>query len=145
MIGDRFPAPVKSAILSTLTILLTRVPQFVKPFFPQLQRTFVKSVTDPTSLSVRNRAAGALKVLMEHQARVDPVVTELCNLAATEQGEVRDSVVVGLANVVYSGGPNLGDAAKSSIVDLISEAFADNTNKGKCQSWRGQAFPCIEC
>ncbi|GAA5862432.1 hypothetical protein JCM1840_004179 [Sporobolomyces johnsonii] len=125
VIGDRFPAPVKSAILSTLTILLTRVPQFVKPFFPQLQRTFVKSLVDPTSLSVRNRGAAALGVLMQHQPRVDPLVTELVNLASTEEGEVRDSVVNGLGNVVLSGGKNLGEASVSSVVDLISEAFAE--------------------
>ncbi|GAA5985182.1 hypothetical protein JCM5350_004261 [Sporobolomyces pararoseus] len=125
VIGDRFPAPVKSAILSTLTILLTRVPQFVKPFFPQLQRTFVKCLIDPTSLSVRNRGATALGALMVHQARVDPLVTELVNLASTEEGEVRDSTVNGLAKVVYSGGKNLSESSVSSIVDLISEAFAE--------------------
>ncbi|GAA5922766.1 Gcn1p [Sporobolomyces koalae] len=125
VIGDRFPAPVKSAILSTLTILLTRVPQFVKPFFPQLQRTFVKCLVDPTSLSVRNRGATALGALMVHQARVDPLVTELVNLASTEEGEVRDSTVNGLAKVVLSGGKNLSESSVSSIVDLISEAFAE--------------------
>ncbi|GAA5827172.1 hypothetical protein JCM11251_001152 [Rhodosporidiobolus azoricus] len=125
VIGDRFPPPVKSAILSTLTILLTRVPQFVKPFFPQLQRTFVKSLVDPTSLSVRNRGAAALGVLMQHQPRVDPLVTELANLAATEEGDVRDSVVNGLAATVTSGGKNLSEASISSVVDIISEAFAE--------------------
>ncbi|GAA5844812.1 hypothetical protein JCM3766R1_003325 [Sporobolomyces carnicolor] len=125
VIGDRFPAPVKSAILSTLTILLTRVPQFVKPFFPQLQRTFVKCLVDPTSLSVRNRGATALGALMVHQARVDPLVTELVNLASTEEGEVRDSTVNGLAKVVLSGGKNLSESSVSSIVDLVSEAFAE--------------------
>ncbi|ORY90168.1 ARM repeat-containing protein [Leucosporidium creatinivorum] len=130
VIGDRFPPPVKSAILSTLTILLTRVPQFVKPFFPQLQRTFVKSLTDSASLSVRNRGAAAIKVLMEHQARVDPVITELSNLAATEEGEIRDSVVNGLANVVWSAGKNMGEGSKSSALDLVSEAFADTNKEG---------------
>lgn len=129
VIGDRFPAPVKSAILSTLSILLTRVPQFVKPFFPQLQRTFVKSLSDPSSLSVRNRAAAALGVLMVHQPRVDPLVTELTNLASTEEGDVRDSVVNGLANVVLSGGKNLSDGSKNAILEVLGEAFAD-TNKG---------------
>ncbi|GAA5915522.1 hypothetical protein JCM6882_005925 [Rhodosporidiobolus microsporus] len=125
VIGDRFPPPVKSAILSTLTILLTRVPQFVKPFFPQLQRTFVKSLVDPSSLSVRNRGAAALGVLMQHQPRVDPLVTELANLAATEEGDVRDSVVNGLAATVTSGGKNLGEGSISAVVDIISEAFAE--------------------
>jgi hypothetical protein len=67
---------------------------------------------------------------MEHQARVDPVITELSNLAATEEGEIRDAVVNGLANVVWSAGKNMGEGSKSSALDLVSEAFAD-TNKGE--------------
>lgn len=62
---------------------------------------------------------------MVHQARVDPLVTELVNLASTEEGEVRDSVCNGLSKVVYSGGKNLSESSVSSIVDLISEAFAE--------------------
>ncbi|GAA6024607.1 hypothetical protein JCM11491_006044 [Sporobolomyces phaffii] len=126
VIGDRFPAPVKSAILSTLTTLLVRVPQFVKPFFPQLQRTFVKCVVDPTSLSVRNRGAAALGALMVHQPRVDPLVTELVNLASTEAGEVRDATVNALAHVVRSGGQHLSPQSVASVVDLVSEAFAES-------------------
>lgn len=126
VIGDRFPSPIKSAILSTLTILLNRVPQFVKPFFPQLQRTFIKCLSDVTSLSVRNRAVGALGELMKHQPRVDPVVTELTNLAQSEEGDTRDSIVNALAAVVKSGGTNLGEQSISSCIDLISEAFSEN-------------------
>lgn len=128
VIGDRFPAPVKSAILSTLTILLQRVPQFTRPFFPQLQRSFVKSIIDASS-SVRNRAGIALGVLLQHVIRVDPLITELTNLASTVEGDLRDSVVVGLAEVVASGGAHLGEASKSAIIDLMSEAFAES-NKG---------------
>lgn len=119
VIGDRFPPPVKSAILSTLTTLLTRVPQFVKPFFPQLQRTFVKSLVEPASLSVRNRAVAALGALMQHQPRVDPLVTELVNLTASEEGDVRDSVVNGLAATIASGGKNVSETSMSSAVDII--------------------------
>ena len=48
-----YPPAVKTAILTALTVMLDRIPVFVKPFFPQLQRTFVKSASD-ASLSVRN-------------------------------------------------------------------------------------------
>ncbi|KAJ8297218.1 eIF-2-alpha kinase activator gcn1 [Rhodotorula toruloides] len=126
VIGDRLPPPVKSAILSTLTILLKRTPLFVKPFFPQLQRTFVKSLVDTSSLSVRNRAVAALGALMQHQPRVDPLVTELVNLVASEEGDVRDSVVNGLAATVASGGKNMSESSISSVVDIISEAFAES-------------------
>ncbi|BGP12338.1 hypothetical protein JCM10213_003855 [Rhodosporidiobolus nylandii] len=126
VIGDRFPPPVKSAILSTLTILLQRTPLYVKPFFPQLQRTFVKSLVDTSSLSVRNRATAALGVLMQHQPRVDPLVTELVNLVATEEGDIRDSVINGLSATTVSGGKNMSEASMSSVVDIISEAFAES-------------------
>ncbi|SCV68098.1 BQ2448_219 [Microbotryum intermedium] len=126
VIGDRFPPPVKSAILSTLTVLLNRVHQFVKPFFPQLQRTFIKSLTDASSLSVRNRGVTALGVLMQHQTRVDAVVTDLVNLATTESGDIRDSVVNGLAAVVVSGGKNLTSGPQAACVDLVSEAFSEH-------------------
>lgn len=66
---------------------------------------------------------------MVHQPRVDPLVTELTNLASTEEGDVRDSVVNGLANVVLGGGKNLSDGSKNAILEVLGEAFAD-TNKG---------------
>ena len=53
--------------LSTLTILLEEVPLLVRPFHPQLTRTMIKSVTDPSSSTVRNRAAAGLGELMKHQ------------------------------------------------------------------------------
>lgn len=72
-----YPAPVKAAILAALTTMLEKIPQFVKPFFPQLQRTFVKAAADPVSFGVRSRAALGLGALMGSQPRVDPLVTEL--------------------------------------------------------------------
>lgn len=59
-----------SRSLSTLTILLEEVPLLVRPFHPQLTRTMIKSVTDPSSISVRNRAAAGLGELMKHQVSV---------------------------------------------------------------------------
>jgi hypothetical protein len=56
--------------LLTLTVLLEEVPQLVRPFHPQLTRTFVKSASDPAALSVRNRAAAGLGELMKHQVRL---------------------------------------------------------------------------
>lgn len=66
---------------------------------------------------------------MLNQPRIDPVITELTNLAASEEGEVRDSVVNGLAAAVKNG-KNLSDVSKSSILELLSESFAE-TNKGE--------------
>ncbi|KAI8639859.1 armadillo-type protein [Parasitella parasitica] len=77
ILGDRYPAEVKAAILQTLDLMLKKVPMHLKLFLPQLQRTFVKSYSDSTSDVVRERAAAALKVLSTLQPRVDPAVAEI--------------------------------------------------------------------
>ena len=42
ILGDRFGANVKTAVLATLACLLEKAGVLLKPFFPQLQTTFVK-------------------------------------------------------------------------------------------------------
>ncbi|KAK9454211.1 armadillo-type protein [Dipodascopsis uninucleata] len=62
-VGERFPPEVKVAILDTLAVLLAKVPKFLKPFLPQLQRTFVKSQGDTSSEKLQKSAQLALEVL----------------------------------------------------------------------------------
>ncbi|KAI8992465.1 armadillo-type protein [Pilobolus umbonatus] len=77
ILGDRYPSEVKAAILQTLILMLNKVPMHLKLFLPQLQRTFVKSYSDSSSDTVRERAAAALKVLSTLQPRIDPTVAEI--------------------------------------------------------------------
>lgn len=46
IIGDRFPWQVKSAILGTLGIMISKGGAALKPFLPQLQTTFIKCLQD---------------------------------------------------------------------------------------------------
>lgn len=121
--GQSIAPQIKGAILQTLTVLLEQVPQLVRPFHPQLTRTFVKSASDPAALSIRVKAATGLGELMKHQPRVDPLITELIGAVQTGEREVAPSVVSALAAVCNSAGQNIGAAAKTSIVELIEEAF----------------------
>ncbi|RXW23690.1 hypothetical protein EST38_g2167 [Candolleomyces aberdarensis] len=119
-----YPPGVKIAILSALTTMLKCIPAFLKPFFPQLQRTFVKSASDPATSNIRTRAARGLGELMKHQARVDPVVTELVTtIHASEDESVTVSLIVALAFVVFNGKANVGEKARESCIELVSEAF----------------------
>ncbi|KAG8682922.1 translational activator of GCN4, partial [Ceratobasidium sp. 394] len=120
-----YPPAVKSAILSALTTLLAVVPAFVRPFFPQLQRTFVKAVQDPASLAVRNRAVEALGVLMKSHTRGDVLATELLKeirAIAFEDEAIAASLVMALASVVKNSGTNVGAASRQAIVELIMES-----------------------
>jgi hypothetical protein len=122
-----YPPGVKTAILSALKSMLERIPSFVKPFFPQLQRTFVKSASDPASAVVRTKAAQALGVLMRHQPRVDPVIVELIGGAESQSDEaIASSLVSSLADVVRNAHQNMGDKAKEACVELALEAFKEN-------------------
>lgn len=121
-----YPPAVKTAILSALMSMLERIPAFVKPFFPQLQRTFVKSASDPASGVVRTKAAQALGVLMKSQPRVDPVITELITGTRSHDDGIAASLLMALANVVKSAGPNVGEKAREACVELAEEAFKQN-------------------
>lgn len=120
-----YPPAVKTAILSALMSMLEQIPTFVKPFFPQLQRTFVKSASDPASQVVRTKAAQALGVLMRSQPRVDPVVTELVAGARTNEDGIAGSLMLALSNVVRSAGQNMGEKAKEACVELVLDTFKD--------------------
>ena len=121
-----YPPGVKTGIISALTTMLDRIPTFVKPFFPQLQRTFVKFVSDPASLAVRNKAAIALGSLMRSQPRVDPLITELIGAVRSSEEPITASMMGALAQVVGSAGNNVGQKARESCVELIENAFKED-------------------
>ncbi|KAL4068779.1 armadillo-type protein, partial [Scleroderma yunnanense] len=123
-----YPPGVKTAILSALAHMLERIPNHVKPFFPQLQRTFMKSVADPASIVVRTRAAEALGILMRSQPRVDPVVTELVSNARSSEEEIAASFVLALSRVLWSASVHggVGDKARELCIELLDSAFRES-------------------
>ncbi|OJA10082.1 hypothetical protein AZE42_06300 [Rhizopogon vesiculosus] len=122
-----YPPGVKTAILSALASMLEIIPSHVKPFFPQLQRTFVKALSDASSAVVRTRAADALGILMRSQPRVDPVVAELITGARSSEEEIAASFILALSNVVKSSSTHggIGDKARESCIELVNDAFRE--------------------
>ena len=121
-----YPPGVKIAIPSALTSMLECIPLFVKPFFSQLQRTFVKSVSDPSSSAVRSKAAEALGVLMTNQPRVDPVIIELVAGVKSNDDSIATSFLLALANVLRNASQSVGDKAREACIDIVSEVFGDD-------------------
>lgn len=130
VIGERVSSDIKSAILTALTNLLVKIPQFLRPFIPQLQRTFVRSLSDPTNEKLRNGAVTALGVLIEFQPRVDSLVTELVSGArnSDDQG-VKNTMLKGLLQVVDKGGKNMSEASKTAIMTLVEEEISTVSEK----------------
>ncbi|ESW98430.1 hypothetical protein KL918_005153 [Ogataea parapolymorpha] len=123
VIGERFGGEVKSAILLALTKLFAKIPQFLRPFIPQLQRTFVKSLSDTSNELLRARAARALGTLIEYQPRVDPLVAELVagakNAVGAENRGVKTAMLRALLEVVLRAGSKMSDASKSGVLALV--------------------------
>ncbi|KAI9676488.1 MAG: hypothetical protein M1817_000646 [Caeruleum heppii] len=111
---------VRAAILFTLNNLLEKIPLFLKPFLPQLQRTFAKSLADTSSDLLRSRAAKALGTLITLTPRVDPLVSELVTGSKTPDAGVRTAMLKALYEVVSKAGANMSEASRAAVLGLIS-------------------------
>ena len=110
---------VKSAILLTLNNLLEKIPTFLKPFVPQLQRTFAKCLAEPSSEILRSRAAKALGGLIILAPRVDPLISELITGSKVQDTGVQNAMMKALYEVVNKAGDNMSDASRTAILGLI--------------------------
>ncbi|KAJ2894186.1 translational activator gcn1 [Zalerion maritima] len=110
---------VKSAILLTLNNLLEKMPLALKPFLPQLQRTFAKSLADPSSDLLRSRAAKALGTLIKFTPRVDPLIAELVTGSKTTDAGVRTAMLKALYEVISKAGSNMGESSRTAVLNLI--------------------------
>lgn len=125
------------AILLTLNNMLGKIPTFLKPFLPQLQRTFAKSLADSSSEVLRSRAAKALGTLITLTPRIDPLIaglsfeipdwpekkltsfTELVTGSKTSDLGVQSAMLQALYEVVSKAGTNMSEMSRSSILGLI--------------------------
>ncbi|CAL4927024.1 unnamed protein product [Urochloa decumbens] len=132
ILGDRFPWQVKSAILSTLTIIIAKGGIALKPFLPQLQTTFVKCLQD-TNRSVRTRAAAALGKLSALSTRVDPLVSDLLSMLQSGDESVKESVLSALKGVIKHAGKSVSAAIRSRGCDLLKDLLqADADDVRSC-------------
>eukprot|EP01083_Nonionella_stella_P268898 909304_1 len=128
VVGDRFPAPVKSAILNTLGLLLAKTGKFLKPFLPQLQTSFVKALHDESKM-VRERAAAALATLMELSTRVDSLVTELdSTVRGKPDPEIRSSMLNALTGVLGQVGPKVGAAVLANVLNTLRDLITSDSD-----------------
>ncbi|WFD28586.1 translational activator of GCN4 [Malassezia nana] len=127
--GDRHAPPVKTAILVSLDTMVHRVPMLVRPFYPQLQRSFQKALSDPASATVRTKAAVALGFFMGLQVRVEGVVQELLGsldsaLTHGSDDGMAEAVALALAEILqHVPAEKMGPAVRDGIAECLSSAF----------------------
>ncbi|KAJ6069490.1 hypothetical protein N7499_011377 [Penicillium canescens] len=119
---------IKCAIFYTLNKLLEKIPLAVKPFLPQLQRTFARGLADSTSETLRNRAAKGLGILITLTPRVDPLIAELIAGSKTTDIGVKNAMMKALQEVVGKAGANMSEASRQAILALIDDDASDQTD-----------------
>ncbi|KAB7504018.1 eIF-2-alpha kinase activator GCN1 [Armadillidium nasatum] len=120
ILGDRFTWNVKVAVLDTLALLLEKAGPMLKPFLPQLQTTFVKSVHDPNRV-VRLKAGHALSHLISIHTKPDPLFTELHNSVKTsDDPAVRETMLQAVRAVVGPAGFRISDTVCKGLVNTLS-------------------------
>ncbi|KAJ5815237.1 hypothetical protein N7474_007014 [Penicillium riverlandense] len=119
---------IKCAIFFTLNKLLEKIPLAVKPFLPQLQRTFARGLADSSSETLRNRAANGLGILITLTPRVDPLIAELIAGSKTTDFGVKNAMMKALQEVVGKAGANMSEASRNSILALIDDDSSDQTD-----------------
>ena len=123
VVGDKFAAGVKAAILRALGALVTRGGVGMRPFVPQLQTTFLKCLHDGSG-TVRMRAARALGRLAALSPRVDALVTDLAAGAGTAEGGVLAATLAALAGALRHAGPKLTDGAMAGVWPALQQPLA---------------------
>ncbi|OOQ88832.1 60S ribosomal protein L19 [Penicillium brasilianum] len=119
---------IKCAIFFTLNKLLEKIPLAVKPFLPQLQRTFARGLADSSSETLRNRAAKGLGILITLTPRVDPLIAELITGSKTTDLGVKNAMMKALQEVVGKAGANMSEASRTAILALIDDDASDETD-----------------
>lgn len=133
IIGDRFPWQVKSAILSTLSIIIRKGGMALKPFLPQLQTTFVKCLQD-TTRTVRSSAALALGKLSALSTRVDPLVGDLLSSLQASDAGVREAILTALKGVLKHAGRNVNSAARNRVFVLLKDLIHHDDDQVRISS-----------
>lgn len=122
IIGDKFPWQVKGAILSTLSIIISKGGISLKPFLPQLQTTFIKCLQD-NARTVRTSSALALGKLSALSTRVDPLVNDLLSTLQASNVGVREAVLTALKGVIKHAGKSVGSVIRSKACLLLKDTI----------------------
>jgi len=120
ILGDRFNANVKAAVLETLAVLLYKVGIMLKQFLPQLQTTFLKALTD-ANRAVRMKAGVAISELIKIHTRPDPLFVEMHNgIKNADDSAIRETMLQALRGVTTKNGDKITELLRKQMYATLT-------------------------
>ena len=111
---------LRIAVMGGLKDLISKIPAVLRPFYPQLQRTFTKAIGDNSGEVLRNRAIEALVTLIPLIQRIDPLITELvAGARSSHDPAVQNANLRALQEALGLAASNMSDASRDSVLRLI--------------------------
>lgn len=109
-------------MLDTLSLLLEKVGNQLRPFVPQLQQTFLRSLSDGHK-QVRLKGANGLRHLVSVHSKGDPVFQEVVTIVknSSDDSSVRETGLYALRLVISSGGEKMSDGLRRSILSITTD------------------------
>ncbi|XP_063377694.1 stalled ribosome sensor GCN1 [Cydia fagiglandana] len=147
ILGDRFNASVKAAVLETLASLLSKVGVMLKQFLPQLQTTFLKALNDQ-SRPVRIKAGLALAQLVRIHTRADPLFVEMHNgIKNADDPAIRETMLQALRSIITGGGDKMSEQLALSVLATLTSpallAHPDDPPRGAVGGCLGALLHCL--
>ncbi len=128
IVGDKFSWQVKAVILDDLGLLLKKAGALLKTFLPQLQRSFVKALTEESAV-VRKKAALCIGDLIVVQPQVETLVKELEKIIREQSSDNLDALLSALWQVLDKAGKSLSPASMETIQKTImASTLCNNEN-----------------
>jgi hypothetical protein len=145
ILGDRFSHGVKTAVLDTLATLLSKAKDMLKPFFPQLQTTFMKALND-ANRNVRLKAGIALGHLITIHMRPDPLFNEIYNgIKGADDASTRDTYIQALRGCVEPSGDRMSPPVRKQILSLLTSylGHGDDSSRIAGSGCLGSLTKCL--
>ena len=139
ILGDRYAWSVKVSVLDTLSLLLEKVGNQLRPFLPQLQQTFLKALADAHK-QVRLRSANALSNLVRVHAKCDSVLQEIHNLVKGDDVQIKETALFAMRMTLLPAGDKIADSLTKSLISTVTSLLASNED-----SVRIHAAACLGC
>ncbi|QSL66206.1 hypothetical protein MERGE_000581 [Pneumocystis wakefieldiae] len=108
---------------------IQKVPLLLRPFLPQLQRTFLKCLADPIFDQLRSKAASLVEILATLQPRIETLINELVDGSNNPHSGIKLIMIKSLFNIISRSDFFINDLLKNILYTLVENNMDVNDSQ----------------